>query len=510
MLELRNITKIYSGTVALSNVSIKLSKGEVQGIIGKNGAGKTTLVGIMSGIIQPTEGKIILNNNTYKSLSRQRARREGIGIVTQEAEVIPDWTVAENLFMPDFVCSWDRQTIKWNEMYAQAELILNKNNVLIGAHEKVKDLTIGEQQLLLIMKACYVEDARIIILDEVTTALSKTEEEHLYHIIDEQKKLGKTIIFISHRMDEVLRICDSVTVIKDGTVIATERREDLDDEKLSAFIVGTAKSAHPSPVDGTDQKNGREHREKLLSIEGLSRKGLFEDITFSLYRGEVIGFAGLRGSGRTEIFRAIAGLEPADDGSISVGDNGKHKFKSPDQAIRKGIVYLTENRDKDGIIDILSVKSNLTLSALRSISKAGFIHKKKEAGLSKRLMDLLSIHTPSYNEMVRNLSGGNRQKVMLGKIIAVEPLVYLLDEPTKGIDISAKRDILEFVRRELTKTSGIILTLPEIPSLIEVSDIIFALYKRKIVARFVRSEFNEAAIYNAIQGVGKKSEIPQP
>lgn len=498
MLQLKNITKIYAGTVALKNVNIEVTKGKVQGIIGKNGAGKTSLVCIMSGIITPTEGEIVLNNHSYKSLSRQKARKEGISIVTQEAGIIPDWTVAENLFVPDFICSWDRQKIKWKDVYSQAESILSRHNMIVGLHERVKDLTISEQQLLLIMKACYVEDSKIIILDEVTTSLSKKEQEDFYKIVEEQKKLGKAILFISHRMDEILKICDFVTVIRDGMVVANENCENLDDEKLSAFIIGDRASEKTHSFKITRKEN---RREKLLSVDNLTRKGIFRSITFTLNKGEIIGFAGLRGSRRTEIFKAIAGLEPADEGGISIDGNKITIFKSPEQAIKKGIVYLTEDRDKEGLIDVLNVKDNLSLSALRSISKLSIIKNKKEKRLITYLIDLLSIRTPSYNEIVSNLSGGNRQKVMLGKVIATEPSVYILDEPTKGIDISAKRDIMSFIREELVKNSGIILTLPEIPGLMEICDIIYVLFKGEIVAKFTHDEFNETDIYNATQGM---------
>lgn len=498
MLRLNNITKIYSGTVALKNVTIEVPKGIVKGIIGKNGAGKTTLVGIMSGIISPTEGEILLNEKHFRALSRQKARKEGIAIVTQEAEIIPDWTVAENLFVPDFICSWNGQTIKWKKMYKKAEEIFNKHNLIIGIHEKAKNLTISEQQLLLILKACYIENAKIIILDEVSTALSKREEEILYKIIREQKKIGKAIIFISHRMDEILEICDNVTVIRDGMAIATESCNKLDEKKLSDFIVGQKTTGN-----GLDYniKDNEDIKEEILSVNNLKKNGIFDNINFSLHKGEIIGFAGLRGSRRTEILKAIAGIEPADEGIISIKGKKSLRFKSPNRAISAGVVYLTEDRDKEGLVDILSVKDNLTMSTLKALSKFAILNKRKEKEISAHLVNLLSVQTPSYNEIVENLSGGNRQKVMLGRTIATKPSVYLLDEPTKGIDISAKREIMSFVRTDLSKNSGVILTSPDIPGLIEICDRIFVLYKGKIVSIFDKNEFNEASIYNATQGM---------
>ena len=502
MLELRNITKIYGGTVALSNVNIAVAEGTVQGLIGKNGAGKTTLVGIMSGLIAPTEGEIILNDKSLKSLSRHKARKNGISIVTQEAEIIPEWTVAENLFIPDFVCSWGGQSIKWNQMYDKAEEILSNHDLMIGVHEKVKDLTISEQQLLLVIKAFYVEQSSIVILDEVSTALSKNEEENLFRIIEEQKKLGKAIIYISHRMDELLRVCDSITVIRDGEIVAAESCSKMDIEQLSSYIIGDNKF-----VEVSEQKNTSETRlsECVLRVKNFSKLGDFNNISFSLSKGEIIGFAGLRGSGRTEIFKAIAGIDPADEGVLTIGDYKKVRFMNPTEAINSGVVYLTEDRDKEGLVNVLSVRDNLTISSLKTVSTASFINHKTENKIVEDLIDLLSIRTPSANEKVSNLSGGNRQKVMLGKVFASHPTIYLLDEPTKGIDISAKKDVLDFVRNELVKESGVIITLPDIPGLMDVCDRIFVINNGNIVNEFSKIQFNEIDIYNATQGINNGS-----
>lgn len=502
MLELKNITKIYGGTVALSKVNVAVTEGTVQGIIGKNGAGKTTLVGIMSGLITPTEGEIVLNDKSFKSLSRKRARKNGISIVTQEADIIPEWTVAENLFVPDFVCSLGGQSINWNVMYEKAEEILSKHNLIIGVHEKVKDLTISEQQLLLVIKAFYVEKSSIVILDEVSTALSKNEEENLFKIIEEQKKLGKAIIYISHRMDELLRVCDSITVVRDGEIVATESCNEMDIEQLSSYIIGDDKF-----VEKLEQEISPEpgFSEQVLNVENLTKIGTFNDISFSLRKGEVIGFAGLRGSGRTEIFKAIAGIDPADEGVISVGNQNKVRFMRPTEAINSGVVYLTEDRDKEGLVNVLSVRDNLTISSLKKVSTANFINQKVENTIVDNLIDLLSIRTPSANEKVSNLSGGNRQKVMLGKVFAIHPKVYLLDEPTKGIDISAKKDVLDFIRKELVKDSGVIITLPDIPGLMDICDRIFVINNGKLVNVFLKAQFNEVDIYNATQGINNGS-----
>lgn len=507
----RNVTKIYSGTVALRNVNIDVSRAEIHGIIGKNGAGKTTLVGVMSGIVPPTEGEIFIRNKKYKSLSRIRARKEGISIVTQDPQVIPDWSVAENLFTPDFICYRGKQIVDWRRMYLEAEQIIEEHQLNINSREKARDLSVSEQQLFLVLKACYVDESQIIILDEVSTSLSRKDEDNLYRIIEDQKQKGKAVLFISHRMDEILKVCDRVTVLRDGAVIATEERCNLNKNKLSSFIIG----------EGYEDKGDKylvEPREKenfheiVLSTDNFTKEGVFQNITFALRKGEILGLAGLRGSGRTEIFKAIAGIDPPNEDSwIKIGEE-KKRFTSPAQALKSGIVYLPEDRETEGLIDILSVMDNLSLASLLSLpslTNAGVINKKRERKLAENLIKMLSIVTPSLAEEVKKLSGGNRQKVMLGKILATKPIVYLLDEPTKGIDIAAKKDLLKIIEEELIKSAGVILTSPGLEELMLICDRILILYKGQITGEFSREEFREADLYLAMQGLGKEEITEQ-
>lgn len=507
LVRFKDVTKIFSGTIALRKVHISIKKGEVHGIIGKNGAGKTTLVGIMSGIISPTQGEIYINDKKYRTLTRIRARKEGITIVTQEPQIIPEWTVAENLFIPDFICTCSNQLIKWKNLFLKAEEILNKHNIRIQARDKVGDLTVSQQQLLLVLKASYVEDAKVIILDEVSAALSKIDEDNLYDIVEEQKKKGKAIVLISHRMDEILKICDRVTVIRDGQIVAVEELANLDHYKLSAFIVGEGgkkfvKKEEKKLMESTDTVG----QEEILSVHEITQPGLFRKINFSVKKGEVVGLAGLRGSGRTEIFKAIVGIDPAPGGWITLAGENK-RFTSPAQALKEGMVYLPEDRDGEGLIDILSVKENLSLSCLAELSSKGLINRKEEDSQTEKLIELLHIQTPSAEEEVNKLSGGNRQKVMLGKILATKPIVYLLDEPTKGIDIAAKKDLLKIIEEELIKSAGVILTSPGLEELMLICDRILILYKGQITGEFSREEFREADLYLAMQGMGKEEII---
>jgi len=503
ILKLCDITKIYTATVALNKVNLSIREGEILGIIGKNGAGKSTLVGIMSGIIAPTEGKIFIKGKVYKSVFREKAKREGISIITQDPQIIPDYTVAENLFIPDYIYSYSK-LIDWGKIYLKAEEVINRNHININPYIKAGNLSISEQQLLLVLKACYIDDSQIIIFDEVSSSLAKRDEDILYDIIREQKRKGKAILFISHRMEEILEICDRVTVLRDGKVIVTEERFSLNETKLSDFIVGgTGKyNVNKNQKESVDKKNVNVN-EIVFSIKKFTKIGVFQSINFELKQREIVGLAGLRGSGRTEIFKAIVGINPVDEGCISVKEKNM-RFVSPSQAFQNGIVYLPEDRDKEGLINILKVRENLSLSSLsRLLTKIGLIDGKKERKLALNLIKMLSIFTPSTEEELKKLSGGNKQKVLLGKIIANNPIVYFLDEPTKGIDISAKKDILTIIREKLSKSATIMLTSPSIEDLILICDRILVLYEGKIVQEFSKEEFKEADLYFAMQGMNK-------
>lgn len=495
VLRLHQISKIYPGTVALHNVNLDVQRGEVHGIIGKNGAGKSTLVGIIAGMISPTVGEIYIENKRFTALTRIISKKEKISIVTQDPQVILDFTVAENLFMGDYICR--NRFVNWKEIYNRAEQILKKANFHINAQAKAVDLSISERQLLLVLKAFYVENARIVILDEVSASLSQKDEQILYEIIDQIKAMGNTILFISHRTDELLKVCDRVTVLRDGETIVTESCSELDKEKLSSLIVGEEFriSDRWQGADSACDMNG----EPVLSVQNLTRLGFYQNITFHLRKGEILGLAGLRGSGRTEILKGIAGIEPAEDGLIRVGCTAR-RLAHPSQALKEGIVYLPEDREREGILGTLSVRENLILNSLPAVSRGGLVNKVQERQFTAGIIEALGIKAASQEQEVNQLSGGNKQKVVVGRISATRPRVLLLDEPTKGVDISAKESILGIVREKLSKTAGIIMTSPGLDDLITVCDRILILYRGEITGELSRREFSEGDLYLAIQG----------
>ncbi|MGD0153227.1 MAG: sugar ABC transporter ATP-binding protein [Thermacetogeniaceae bacterium] len=500
MLQLRDVSKIYPGTVALYKANLSVRRGEVHGIIGKNGAGKSTLVDIIAGIIEPTEGEIIVGDKKYTTLSRIAAKREQIAVVTQEPQVILDLTVAENLFLGDF--GERRMIVNWQELYAKADQVIAKANLKIDARSKAGDLSMSERQLLLVLKACYVEDARIVMLDEASASLSQDDERLLHRIIAERKREGNTVIIISHRTDELLAVCDRVTVVRDGRTLGSQDCSRLNKETLSSLIVGEGFQLKDvfGGLDSTKVKSNQ----VLLSVENLTRVGAFQNISLTLRKGEILGLAGLRGSGRTEFLKGVAGIEPAEEGTVAIG-NLKTRFSSPSQALKSGIVYLPEDREHEGLIKSLTVRDNLSLNALSRVSKRYIINKSSERKFTSDVVEALGIKVASIDQEVNQLSGGNKQKVVVGRISAAEPQVFLLDEPTRGVDISAKESILTIIKERLSAAAGVIITSPGLDDLMMICDRVLVLYKGKIISEFDRSEFNEGDLFLALQG-GTKSQ----
>jgi ABC-type sugar transport system ATPase subunit len=502
LLEVRNLTKVFPGTVALEDVNIQFKRGEIHGIIGKNGAGKSTLLNILSGILAPSSGQIIVRGIEHARLNTAKAKREGITIVTQKPEVVPDFTVVQNLFLPRFIRG-KLGFLDWKKMREETERIFAEAGLQIDSKRRMRDLSLDEEQVFLLLKAFGVDKKEFILLDEVTTSFSRKEQEFFYQLIEDQKRKGNLIIFISHRLDEMMRICDRVTVLRDGKAIGTLEKDALSKEVLARMIVGD-KGEKPEKEDTFPEAGAAASapaKKLVLGVRGFSRAGYFQDVSFDVHEGEIVGLAGLVGSGRTELLRAIQGIDPAEQGTLILHNGRRARFTSSRAAIHSGIVYLTENRDEDGLINNHSVRKNLTLSYLLSVAKRAWIRKSEEERTASRLVQTLEILTSSLDEDVQNLSGGNRQKVLLGRVASTSAKVLLLDEPTKGIDISAKRSVLGSIRNNLSRAAGIILTSPGLEDLLEVCDRILVLVDGRIQSQYNRAEYDELVIYRAVQGI---------
>jgi ABC-type sugar transport system ATPase subunit len=495
-LSLNGISKIYPGTVALNRVSFEVYPGEVHGLIGKNGAGKSTLVGILAGLIEPTEGTITLGEKVFMTLSRNQAKKEGVAIVPQEPELILDLSVAENLFLGELPSSkgfLDKKT-----MLSQAEEALSAYGIGISADLLAGDLSLSERQLLLILKSCVVEDAPIVVLDESSAPLSGKDAGILRKIVDDLRSRGKAIVYISHHIDELLEICDRLTVLRDGKTVAVKERASLDHKSLSELIIGEEVT-----LSGNRPEDLPSPGEEILRVEGLSRWGTFSNISFSLRRGEILGLAGLRGSGRTELLKALAGIEPVDEGEIFLRGTSV-RFRSPAEALEKGIAYLPEEREKEGLLRSFSIRDNLLLN---SLGKSGgrFINWEKSEERALAVFREVRMKAFSIHQGVDELSGGNRQKVVIGRIMANSPEIYLLDEPTRGVDIGAKNAILSIIAGRIRNGAGVIITSPGLDDLIDVCDRILVLSKGGIFREYERKDFSEHRLFLDMQGFGQQN-----
>ena len=493
ILHMQGITKLYAGTVALDQVDLSVRRGEVHGLIGKNGAGKSTLVGVLSGLVRPSRGRITVNGESFDHFTPIRAKRHRISIITQEPQVVDEASVTENLFMPVYA---RRQLIPWQSLEKQAAGILERAGFPIDPATRMGDLSISEKQLLLAVKACYVEEAEIIIMDEVTASLTQKDAAILYRIISERQAAGKTVIFISHHTGELLRVCDRVTVLRDGKSVGCFDCAELDQQKIAALIVGESRDQRG--FGRSVQRDIRAER-PLLELRGFTRYGKFQDIDLQLYTGEIVGLAGLRGSGRTEIFKSIVGIDGFDKGQVLFRGRLR-RYGSPAQASKDGVLYLSEEREREGLIPIASIRHNLTASVLPQLSRLGVLSDGKEKKLAVRLMQTLDVKAFSQEQEISQLSGGNKQKVLVGKIMAHNPTVCLLDEPTRGVDIGAKDSILHTIDEELRQGSCVLLSSPGIDDLIKICDRILVLYEGRIIDSFTRDQFNEEEIFRATQG----------
>ena len=503
MLALRNITKFYTGTVALRDVSLTVQRGEVHGLIGKNGAGKSTLVGIVSGLIEPSSGEIELEGETFRALTPHLARQRHVAIITQEPQVIEESTVAENLFFPGYIDG--KGLIDWKKLALRAEEILQRAGLPMDPMMKVSGLTVSERQMLLVIRACYVENAGIIIMDEVSASLTMRDQELLYRIIRQMTDAGKTILFISHHTRELLRVCDVVTVIRDGRNVGSFRREELDLQRLAGLIVGNDAFETESRNEPAACITG----EELLSLENYTSYGKFYGVSLQLRRGEIVGLAGLRGSGRTELFRSMIGADPHDSGIMRL-EGRNVQFRSPWDAARNGVVYLTEEREAEGLVPIASVRRNITMSILSKISRFGIIRTAKERVIAENRVRRTDIKIVSDGQEINQLSGGNKQKVLVARVMEQHPKICLLDEPTRGVDIEAKDSILQSIRQGFRESSGVLITSPGVEDLMAICDRILILYEGRITDSFQRSEFSEEAIYRAMQGEvihGKEADL---
>lgn len=493
LLEVRGLSKSFSGIKALDGVSFELKKGEVHALMGENGAGKSTFMKILAGLQPPDAGKIWLEGTPFTPKNARSALKNGISLIQQELLFVPELTVAENLFLGKEVTGFGGKWINADETNRQAALWLKKVGLAISPKARMKTLSIAELQLVEIAKAIS-NNARVLMMDEPTSALSENEVARLFGIIRELKSKGAGIIYISHKMDEILQIADTVTVFRDGRYIDSRPAGKLDRDTLISLMVGRKLSdLFPS---GSTEKGAA-----IYEVSGLTRRGGFENVSFDLHAGEILGIAGLVGAGRTELARVLFGLDQADRGTVKL--HGVPLLPdSPATAIRKGIGYVSEDRKLLGLVTGMSVLQNITLSSLKKHASYGWIRSGSEQNAAESFVRRLRIKCSSLSQKTETLSGGNQQKVAIAKVLLAKPKIIILDEPTRGIDIGAKAEIYQLIRQLASEGLGILLISSELPEIIGLCDRVLVLSEGKQTALLTNGEANQEKImYYAVPGV---------
>lgn len=477
ILSLEGVSKRFPGVLALDNVSLTLHPGEVHAICGENGAGKSTLMKIVSGVFQPDDGTIIYKGLERRFFSTLEAQAAGITIIHQELNLIPHLTVAENVFLarePRHGPFVDRR-----KLLADTARCLQRLGVDIDPGASVRSLSVAQQQMVEIAKALST-DADVLIMDEPTSSLTESETMLLFKVIHDLKRAGVGIIYISHRLDEMAEIVDRVTILRDGRYVSTHRFSETSVDAIVSLMVGR------DLEDKFPPRTRRPDEHVLLQVDGLTRRNVFRDVTFTLRRGELLGFAGLIGAGRTEVARAIFGADPFDSGDI-VFDGRPLAIGSPRDGIAQGLAYLSEDRKSTGLATKMSVASNITLANIDEVSsRFGILDFRKEADAAKRYVDLLNIRTPSIHQLVRLLSGGNQQKIIIAKWLFRKSRLLFFDEPTRGIDVGAKFAIYQIMDDLAARGIGVILISSELPEILGLTDRV-AVFHQGTLARILET-----------------------
>lgn len=479
ILALKNIKKVYPGVLALNDVSLEFKKGEIHAIIGENGAGKSTLIKIIAGATAPDGGEIMLDGVSYLKTTPQQAIANGIAVIYQEFNLFDSLTVAENIFVGEK--STGRHLVDFKSMNEESAKIFARFNVLIRPDAIVRELSPGQKQIVEISKAIH-KRAKIIIMDEPTAPLSMAEVEKFFEIISELKANGITILYISHRLDEIFAIADRVSVMRDGKYIATKVVRETNRKELIGLMVGRElKGVYPGPsgIPG----------ETALEVRGLAGNGV-KDISFAVKRGEILGVAGLVGAGRTELMRVVFGAEKLEQGEILV-KGCPVKIKSPARAIKLGIGLIPEDRKQQGAFLTMTIEWNICISNIQSLSRYWVVSKKAEKTQAQEYRDLLYIKTPSLAQRVMNLSGGNQQKVVLAKVLAAKTDVLIFDEPTRGIDVGAREEIYHLIRSLADEGKAIIMVSSDMEELLGMSDRIIVMAEGRLAGEVLKPEFNQ-------------------
>jgi len=475
IVEMKGIVKIFPGVKALNNVDFHLKPGEIRGLVGKNGAGKSTLINILSGIYPNDGGQILFDGKEIEEMTSTLARQLGISCVHQHSQLIAPLSIAENIFCGDMPVN-RFGIVDWKKVNQLAKKNLKELGLNIDVTRKVEGLSVAESQILEIAKAMFAK-AKVIILDEATAPLPKNEVEMLFNFVRSQCSTGVAFIYISHYLEEVFILCDTVTILRDGEKIGDYDIKELDQPELIRLISGAAVERFKHSGRNLDGK-------MVLEVSGLSRAGKYSDLELTLKKGEIIGLTGLEGCGKDSFARGLFGLEPLGNGMVKV-EGEKYKAKDPRDALDQGIAYLPRDRHGLGIIGLRSISENITLPIIRQlINNIRLINHRNETQLVNQIVKKLNIKASSNDQLVQFLSGGNQQKTVFAKLVSVKPKVLLLDEPTQGVDVQAKVEIMRIVDDLAKEGAAVVVISEEIHEMLDMCDRILVMYQGKIKKEF--------------------------
>jgi ribose transport system ATP-binding protein len=493
ILVMRGIRKSFDVTQALRGVDFRAQRGEVHAIVGENGAGKSTLMKILAGAIPRDDGEILVDGDPADVSTPLTAHRLGIRAVYQEFSLVPHLTVTENILLGQMPSSRVPGCVDWAMAHRRAEEILHTIGFVgIEVRTVVRSLSVSHQQMVEIAKAVAVRP-RILILDEPSAVLSQEELDRLFALVRQLKQEGTLILYISHRLDEVFEIADRITVLKDGQLVGSVQPQQTDQSQLIRMMVGRSLGEiFPSRRPARD--------EVALEVKGLSREGSFSDVSFSLRRGEVLGMSGLVGSGRTQVARCIFGAEPFDSGELFI-DGKPIRPRSPREAVKEGIALLTEDRKRDGLVLICTIRDNASMASFERLSRWGIINRRaQESDVHKKIQEL-DIRPPLLDRLARQLSGGNQQKLVLAKWLMTQARVLVLDEPTRGVDVATKVEIYQLIGELAADGIGVLLISSELPEILGLSDRALVMREGRVVGEFTRAEASEEKLLASAAGV---------
>jgi len=498
VLELRGVSKRFAGVQALQDVDLDLAGGAVHGLVGENGAGKSTLVKVLAGVHQPDQGTIRLGGEELVLNGPAAAPDLGIAVMHQQPNLFPDLEVAENVFVGRLPRTRLGQ-VDWRRVHAAAGGLFTRLGVPLKVTRPVRGLSVADQQLIEIAKALSI-DARVLVMDEPTAALSTREVERLFATVRQLREHGVAVLFVNHRLEEVFALCDEVTVLRDGRHVITSPLGELTPAETTRHTLGRR-------ADSLFPKEAVEAGQVALRVRGLTRRGVFRDVSFEVRGGEIVALAGLVGAGRTEVARALFGIDRAESGEVMV-DGRTVEIGSPDEAMAYGLAYVPEDRHQQGLILDFSIAANVSLPVLGQLSRLlGVINRGREAALARDYFQKLQVRAAGVDQPTASLSGGNQQKVVIAKWLATRPAVLMLDEPTRGIDIGAKAEVHRIISRLAAEGMAILLISSELPEVLGMADRVVVLNEGRVAATLARGEATQERIMVAATG---HREVPSP